>query len=259
MLKPVKALCPLILLALAACASDSPSATADSAFEEEGPYSVIREDSDQFVYFFPEELDAEADWPALVWFNGASGYTEDYNYNGLLGSVASWGFVVIGGKAPGMGPPEADQRTELLRRNGGSNDALFGQVDEDRIALAGHSLGGFQTTAGSDQYQVAVPIQGAGVPTMTEAAPSLFMTSEADETVDDSTVITAYERAINNAWLANHDSADHEDPRGDGGVYREPMIAFLRWQLHDDPNGALWFTGASCILCEKPSWSFDSQ
>ncbi len=87
MLKPVKALCPLILLALAACASDSPSTTADSAFEEEGPYAVIREDSDDFVYFFPENLDSEADWPALVWFNGASGYTEGYNYNGLLESV----------------------------------------------------------------------------------------------------------------------------------------------------------------------------
>jgi hypothetical protein len=231
----------------------------DTEFPPAGPQSVVREDTDDFVYFFPEDLDAESAWPALVWFNGSSGYAEDFNYNGLLESVASWGFIVIGGKSAGMNGPEADQREELLRRNTDPDDALFGKVEESLIAVAGHSLGGFQTTDVSSQYRVAVAVQGAGTPTTSEAAPTLFMTSEGDEVVPSSAVTTAYERAVDDAWLANHASVDHNDPRTDGGVFREPIVAFLRWQLAGDANGELWFEGDACVLCTDPDWDFDAQ
>lgn len=234
-------------------------ADSDDAFPLAGPQSVVREDADDFVYFFPQVLATETAWPALVWFNGLSGYAEDFNYNGLLESVASWGFIVIGGKSSGMNGPEADQRTELLRRNSDPDDTLFGKVDEDRIALAGHSFGGFQTTEFSSEYRVAVAVQGAGTPTTSEAAPTLFMTSEGDEVVSSSLVTAAFERAINDAWLSNHASVDHNDPRTDGGVFREPIVAFLRWRLHDDPNGEEWFNGDACVLCIDPSWSFDAR
>jgi hypothetical protein len=249
----------LLLLSTVACGSDMQSDTGSSEFPAEGPYSVVREDADDFVYFFPQDLDVEPVWPALVWFNGASGYTEDFNYNGLLESVASWGFAVIGGKSSGMNPAESDERTELLRRNEDASDVLFGRVDEDGIALAGHSLGGFQTTEISAQYRVAVAVQGAGFPPPSGASPTLFMTSEGDATVSDSAVIDAFERAVNDAWLVNHATASHNDPRTDGGVYREPIVAFLRWQLHDDAGGGSWFSGDGCVLCEDPSWSFDSR
>lgn len=261
----------LILSALAACASESASGTpgagggggaggaGDPDFPTEGPNSVVREDTEDFVYFFPDDLDAESTWPALVWFNGASGYEEDFNYNGLLESVASWGFVVIGGKSPGKNPADSDQRSELLRRNGDSDDILFGRVDEARIALSGHSLGGFQTTESSSEYRVAAAIEGAGTPTGSEAAPTFFMTSLGDDVVSASIVTEAFERAIDDAWLATHESADHNDPRTDGGVFREPLVAFLRWQLHDDANGELWFVGEDCILCSDASWSFDTR
>jgi dienelactone hydrolase len=255
------------LLALSACASDDSSPSgggggtggSSAEFPTAGPASIVREDTDEFVYFFPAGLDVEADWPALVWFNGASGYQEDFNYNGLLESVASWGFIVIGGKYPGMNPEESDERTELLRRNEDPTDVLFGQVDMARIALAGHSLGGFQTTERSSLYRVAVAIQGAGTPTSSEAAPTLFMTSEGDEVVPSSIVITAFERAVDDAWLAVHNSADHDDPRTDGGVYREPLTAFLRWQLYDDANGASWFVGDACVLCTDADWGYETR
>jgi dienelactone hydrolase len=249
-----------MLTVLAACASETQTGSPTiGEFPMEGPHSTVREDTDDFIYFFPASLDDEETWPALVWFNGLSGYTEDNNYNGLLESIASWGFLVVGGKHSGMNPAEVDQREELLRRNADADDDWFGKVDEARIAIAGHSLGGFQTTAVSDQYRIATAIQGAGVPTMEETSPTLFMTSEGDEVVESSIVITAFERAINDAWLANHATADHEDPRTDGGVYREPMIAFLRWQLHGDRAGEGWYVGEGCGLCTDPSWSFDDR
>jgi len=234
-------------------------ANGDTAFPPEGPQSIVREDSDDFVYFFPQDLDTGSTWPALVWFNGSSGYREDFNYNGLLESIASWGFVVIGGKSAGMNGPDADQRTELLRRNADPDDSLFGQVDESLIAVAGHSLGGFQTTDVSSQYRVAIAVQGAGTPTTSEAAPTLFMTSDGDEVVDASVVTTAFERAIDDAWLATHATVDHNDPRTDGGAFREPIVAFLRWQLSGDANGEQWFEGDACVLCTAPDWSFDAQ
>jgi dienelactone hydrolase len=259
--------CLTLLVTLAACASDDASPSnggggtggSSAEFPTAGLASVVREDTDAFVYFFPQDLDAETVWPALVWFNGASGYQEDFNYNGLLESVASWGFIVIGGKSPGMNPEESDERSELLRRNEDPADVLFGQVDVARIALAGHSLGGFQTTESSSQYRVAVAIQGAGTPTGSESAPTLFMTSEGDEVVPSSIVITAFERTIDDAWLAVHRSADHNDPRTDGGVYREPLTAFLRWQLHDDANGASWFAGDACVLCTDADWGYETR
>lgn len=233
--------------------------TDETDFGTEGPYSVVREDTADFVYFYPESIEGEASWPSLVWFNGASGYAEDFNYNGLLESVASWGFIVIGGKAPGMNPNESDQRTELLRRNDDPADALAGRVDEERIALAGHSLGGFQTTTASPDYRIAIAVQGATSPQPEGASPILYMTSEGDETVDDSIIIDAFSEATGPAWLADHATVDHNDPRTDGGAYREPIIAFLRWQLREDANGAAWFEGESCVLCEDANWTFDSD
>jgi len=250
----------LLALMLAACGGEaSEAAPTNPAFSAEGPYAVDFVQTDAFVFFFPRDLETEESWPSLIWFNGLSGYTDSFNYNGLLESVASWGFIVVGGKSSGMNPSESDQRTELLRRNADPGDAFFGRVDEARIALAGHSLGGFQTTEESPQYRVAVAVQGAGTPTSDDTPPTLFMTSEADETVQASIVITAFERANNDAWLTNHATADHNDPRTDGGVYREPIVAFLRWQLRADANGELWFEGSSCVLCEDPTWSFDKR
>ncbi len=262
------------LAALAACADDIPSGTGGrggdggsgggggtpgSEFPTEGPYPTVREDTEHLVYFFPRNIGDEPSWPSLVWFNGASGYTEDFNYNGLLESVASWGFVVVGGKSPGMNPPETDQRDALLARNEEPQDLLFGRVDETRIALAGHSLGGFQTTAESAAYTVAIAVQGAGTPLTDEAPPTLFMTSAGDEVVDAAIVTTAFESAVNDAWLAEHATADHNDPRTDGGVYREPIIAFLRWQLRADPSSEGWFVGDACVLCTDPDWTFDRR
>ena len=250
----------LLSLMLGACSSEASGVTPmNPSFAMEGPHAVLAEETDEFVYFFPEDLGSEESWPSLIWFNGLSGYTDSFNYNGLLESVASWGFVVVGGKSSGMNPSESDQRDELLRRHSDSNDALFGRVDEGRIAVAGHSLGGFQTTEESPKYRVAVALQGAGTPTSEDTPPTLFMTSEGDEVVEPSIVMTAFERANNDAWFANHTTADHEDPRTDGGVYREPMIAFLRWQLHADANGQSWFEGDSCVLCEDSSWSYDER
>jgi len=37
------------------------------------------------------------------------------------------------------------------------------------------------------------------------------------------------------------------------------IIAFLRWQLHEDPEGAGWFEGDRCTLCTDPMWSFDAR
>jgi hypothetical protein len=253
-----RALGIIVLAVLAACASETQSATGGE-FPTEGPYTTVREDTDSLIYFFPEDIDQESTWPSLVWFNGASGYMEDFNYNGLLESIASWGFVVVGGKSPGMNGPESDQRDALLARNADSEDPLFGRIDEARIALAGHSLGGFQTTKESGGYTVAIAIQGAGTPESDEAAPTLFMTSEGDEVVSSSIVRNAFEHAIDEAWFANHATADHNDPRTDGGVFREPLIAFLRWQLREDATGAAWFEGEGCALCTDPVWSFDVQ
>ena len=158
-----------------------------------------------------------------------------------------------------MNSDETDQRTELLRRNADSGDILFGKVDENRIAVAGHSLGAFQTTEVSSEYRVAIAVQGGGAPTSSEAAPTLFMTSEGDEVISSSIVIGAFDAAINDAWLANHASATHDDPRTDGGVYREPVVAFLRWQLRDDADGERWFVGDACVLCVDPSWSLEAR
>ncbi len=53
------------------------------------------------------------------------------------------------------------------------------------------------------------------------------------------------------------DGATHMSPiigTPNGGEYGRSTVAWLRWQLADDPEFASWFVGPDCTLCENP-WS----
>lgn len=244
----------LLLCGCGDSGDDAGSSPAGAGFGLVGPHAVVREDTAALVYFFPDDLQSRTRWPAMVWFNGASGYTDTWNYNELLRSVASWGFVVVGGKDPGRNPPESDERTSLLARNDDPDDRLFRRLDVERMGLAGHSLGAFQTTSASGTYQAAVAVQGASPPSNTTS--TLYLTAVMDDVVPPSLVADAFAQATGPAWLASHGSANHDSPRLDGGPYREPMIAFFRWQLLDDSIAATWFDGAGCVLCTSGAWDF---
>jgi dienelactone hydrolase len=222
-----------------------------------GPHAVAREDTSDLVYFFPEDLEAQARWPAVVWFNGASGYTETWNYNELLRSLASYGFVVVGGKSLGRNPPEKDERAALLARNDEPGDRLGGRVDVERMGLAGHSLGGFQTAAAAAPYRAAAAIEGASTPS--DPTPTLYLTAAMDDVVSPSLVADAFAQAFGPAWFASHGAANHDAPRLDGGPFREPFIAFFRWRLADDPSGESWFSGPECVLCVSGAWEFTAK
>ncbi|MBM4243474.1 MAG: hypothetical protein FJ148_06605 [Deltaproteobacteria bacterium] len=226
------------------------------AFGLVGPHTTVREDTAELVYFYPADVRSAVRWPAVVWLNGASGYTETWNYNELLRSVASWGFIVVGGKSPGRNPAASDERQALLARDADAADVLAGRIDHARIGLAGHSLGAFQTTAATEDYRAAVPIQGGAAAV---GRPTLYMTSALDTVVPPASVAAAYDAARGPAWLASHGAADHNAPRLDGGPFREPLIAFLRWQLAGDPVGERWFAGAGCVLCTSEAWELASK
>ncbi len=248
----------LLVFTIIGCGGDDDGgAVAAGEFGVVGPYETVLEDSADFVWFYPSNLGEPGIWPALVWYNGASGYSDDNNYNPLLESLASWGFVVVGGKSPGRNPPESNQLDELARRASSAGDALDGKVDLDRVGVAGHSLGAFESTIDGAMFRAVAAVQGGFA--AAGSAPTFYSTAVNDTTVPPQSVRDAFETTEGPDWFASHSSADHSSPRRDGGPYRAALIAFFRWRLDDDRSAAAWFEGPDCLLCGGPEWEYATR
>ena len=113
-------------------------------------------------------------YPAIVFNRGGSGPRGALSAEGamqIIGTYASWGYVVVASNYRGVGGSEGDVEEWGA---GDVDDAMallpmldsFGYVDSDRIGLIGGSRGGmmaFQMLARTDRFRAAVTF---GAPTM---------------------------------------------------------------------------------------------
>src|SRR5215472_5233092 len=114
-----------------------------------GPYQVTTEgafDSPGLLVFRPEALDAfpkKDSLPVMVWGNGGCGINSR-NFSGILTTIASHGFLVIG-TVPQEGAPQRQETADDMRaaidwagkENSRTDSPLKGKIAVDKVAVMG--------------------------------------------------------------------------------------------------------------------------
>jgi putative CocE/NonD family hydrolase len=229
--------------------------------------------------------------PVLVWGNGGcSNY--GLAHEKFLRHIASNGYLVVAlGHAWRQAPPaaadgevrdatEAAQMEEAmswaLARAADPADELYGHIDADNIALAGHSCGGLQAIKMSADPRVKTSmIFASGVYNRPGGrsriqvskdelrnlhAPIAYFTGGPDD--------IAHENAADDAARIDHVPVFFGwSPVGHGGTFAEEnggawaqaAVAWLDWQLRGQRNAAAQFQGSDCGLCTDEDWTVERQ
>jgi len=211
--------------------------------------------------------------PAVVWTCGNGAFIA--LYRSFLNHIASHGFIVVADKRSSS-DREAEAASQesaiawLIAENTRKGGELFGRVDIDNIGVMGHSLGSlasFATAAKNEHIATSIHFSGgltnnpvgfdeSWLANMTK--PAAFFCGGADKMAGPSCALD-FEQAPPDlpVFYGVLDGATHMGPiigTQRGGEYGRSAVAWLRWQLADDPEFASWFVGPDCTLCESP-WS----
>lgn len=189
---------------------------------------------------------SEGPRPIVLFSHGSCGFPTQSVF--LTAWLATHGFVVVAPPHPGNtvneiatcsgNPDSATERPEdmvfvldeILAANADPSSPFFEALDEDAIAMSGHSFGGFTTFATVDRdprIKVALPFMAATPATARFDIPSLTIISEVDGTVNNERSVDAYRRSARPKWLVNIRHAGHfaaSGPCFTGPDCEAPMI-----------------------------------
>lgn len=138
------------------------------------------------IMFYPGDI-AESDekYPVIVWANGTGCITQLY-FN-LLKSIAAAGYIVAADTSvmTADGTAQSDTVDYILQKNSDPSSDLYGKVDTENIAAAGHSQGGRSAVnAGAADSRIKCVLSVAGSNYKSEAEklskPVFFMTGTVD-------------------------------------------------------------------------------
>lgn len=170
-------------------------------------------------------------YPLVLFSHGSCGIPRQSRF--LTPLLASWGFVVVAPPHPGntiLDFPNCNSGAalvaafserpqdmifvldQILAADGDPQSPLFGAIDEERIAMTGHSFGGLTTylvTAIEPRIDVAVPLAPAASTTSELPVPSLTMLGTLDTTVSNPNGRAAYERSVSPKLLVEIENTGH--------------------------------------------------
>lgn len=225
--------------------------------------------------------------PVMVWGNGGCA-VDNPRYDGLLGTVASHGFLVItttwGAEgAPAADAPRRQTTAENLkaaidwaeRENSRDGSALRGRIDTKKVAVMGQSCGGaLAVTLGADPRVSTIGVLNSGV--QPDGTPGTFPTISAlKELHGPVLLINGHERDfMRERSKATFDAIDHLPVfygarhgaghtatayHAGGGEFANVMVNWLLWQFRGDRNAGAMFAGEKCGLCTNPNWDTASK
>jgi dienelactone hydrolase len=157
---------------------------------------------------------SDGPFPIVLFSHGASSFRTQSSH--IADHLASWGIVTastdhpsrdllnsLGGTAEGQ-PPAADQmrsmRTYLTTL--GEDPLLGGVLDNERVALGGHSAGGGTISeVALDEGILGYVSYASGLRDAVPDVPSLFMAGELDAIIEVSRTAEAFELAPAPSWL----------------------------------------------------------
>jgi hypothetical protein len=196
--------------------------------------------------------------PIATWGNGIT--TTPQLYPGLLGGIASHGFVIVASDSSNVTADLMTKGLDWLIKQNDAGGMFEGKLDINRAASIGYSLGGGAAVTAGGHPNVIVTVSMHGLPGMAGSlhGPLLLFTSTMDTFVTADGFVTpnfvASKVQTFYAWLAGAGDGGHLTPVGDAGPERAPMIAWLRLFVYNDEGAKKYFYGNDCILCKDP-WS----
>ncbi|HSP27900.1 MAG TPA: hypothetical protein VLN74_05075 [Ilumatobacteraceae bacterium] len=177
---------------------------------------IAAEIDDSFTIEATRDAAAAADgpFPIVLFSHGASAFRLQSSH--IAEHLASWGIVTastdhpsrdltnsLGGTAEGQ-PPSADQmrsmRTYLTTLD--ADPVLGGALDNERVALGGHSAGGGTISeVALDEGILGYVSYASGLRDNVPEVPSLFLAGELDAIIEASRTAEAFELAPSPSWL----------------------------------------------------------
>jgi hypothetical protein len=234
--------------------------TVGDDWAQPGPYAVGVEVTLTHTLYYPTDLGRDGvKHPVVVWGNGSFAFP--VVYGGLLRHWASHGFIVAAANIPQSGTGlSIRQGIDLLTyRNQNPFSRLYAKVDLGHVGAAGHSQGGQGAINASVDPRVdtTIPIQPGPLASSSSLhGPTLFLAGQHDDIVPPALVEHFYEAADHVVAIYGElAGADHFAPTGDGGGFRGPMTAWLRFHLMGDENARGEFFGQDCGVCTGDAWS----
>lgn len=238
-----------------------------SNFASSGSFSVTNSNvnSDCTVYR-PRTLgDNGLRHPIILWGNGTG--SSPSTYSRLLEHWASHGFVVAAARTSnaGSGSEMLSCLNYLVTENGRSSGTFAGKLDVNRVATAGHSQGGGGSIMAAQDSRVSAsaPFQpytiGLGHRSSSQSnqnGPMFLMTGGRDSIASPRlNAQPVFNRANVPVFWGEVNSVGHFEPVGNGGDFRGPATAWMRYQLMDDQNAESTFYGRNCGLCGDRGWT----
>ena len=263
----------------------TPAAPIEAEYAKRGEYTVetaqISVDdgcgSSWYRLYYPEGL-TDAEYPAIVFLNG-TGATCKW-YNGLLRTLASRGYIVIGNdvRMSRTGDSGIAMAKYLLDADADPDSVFYSKIDESRIGVCGHSQGGdaaadcavFDSENGfsfaslctiemsvNTEYNEALIIDFADIdcPVFMSAGTGFF----------DSSIITPLDFMTENfnalsgeypAVMSRSKCTDHADIcLLKNGGYQTPYIAaWFDYTLKGDAHAAEVFTRSGAEILTSARW-----
>lgn len=214
-----------------------------------------------YTIFRPACMKKGETYPVITWANGTCGIT--HGYAPLLGTLASYGFVVIASNSTWTAT--APTNTVQLRAldyakalNEDPNSVLYQRLNLDKIGAMGHSQGSLATAQAATDPRIKALILWNGLPS--NAKPFLYVSGEQDvvNTTPDNMAQATDNATQPGAWVYYHQILPTGGVRTGHLVLMEQpervvdmTVAWWKYLLNGDNDAKNMFLGDNCGLCNR--------